>query len=140
MCEQGKAAGQCMKKLVDQHKLYRLNVRPNNRMIWLQNESNMASTNTDLHTAVRNGDVAALQAAIAAGAEINTKDQHKRTPLVLAAWAGQIVSRTALSSTENVNANFAMVISSEQFLLLVYAGSFEAAPGTWGICHRGCCR
>jgi ankyrin repeat protein len=62
-------------------------------MIWLQKGSNMASTNTDLHTAVRNGDVAALQAAIAAGADINTKDQHKRSPLVLAAWAGQIVSQ-----------------------------------------------
>lgn len=43
-----------------------------------------------LHNAARNGDVAAFNALIAApGADVDQKDNLKRTPLHLAAWAGQ---------------------------------------------------
>jgi ankyrin repeat protein len=44
----------------------------------------------DLHGAARTGDVAELGKSIAAGADVNARDKLKRTPLHLAAWAGQV--------------------------------------------------
>ena len=41
-----------------------------------------------LHAAARTGDVAALTHALASGDDINSKDNLKRTPLHMAAWAG----------------------------------------------------
>jgi len=41
-----------------------------------------------LHAAARTGDAAALTHALASGEDINSKDNLKRTPLHLAAWAG----------------------------------------------------
>ncbi|KAJ9529389.1 hypothetical protein QJQ45_013742, partial [Haematococcus lacustris] len=43
-----------------------------------------------LHAAARNGDMPALQAAIASGADLNARDNLRRTPLILASWAGQV--------------------------------------------------
>ncbi|GFH06485.1 ANK_REP_REGION domain-containing protein [Haematococcus lacustris] len=45
-----------------------------------------------LNTAARNGDMPALQAAIASGADLNARDNLRRTPLILASWAGQVES------------------------------------------------
>ena len=44
----------------------------------------------DLHSAARAGDVDALGKCIAAGADVNGPDRHKRTALHLAAYAGQL--------------------------------------------------
>ena len=44
----------------------------------------------DLHGAARTGDVDALGKCIAAGADVNGRDKHKRTALHLAAYAGQL--------------------------------------------------
>jgi len=46
----------------------------------------------DLHTAARNGDIPTLQSAVGAGQDLNAKDKLSRTPLHMAAWAGQTVS------------------------------------------------
>ena len=43
-----------------------------------------------LHAAARVGDIDALGKRIAAGDDVNEKDKVKRTPLHLAAWAGQV--------------------------------------------------
>ena len=45
-----------------------------------------------LHAAARTGDVAALTHALASGEDINSKDNLKRTPLHMAAWAGHAVA------------------------------------------------
>ena len=42
-----------------------------------------------MHAAARTGDVAALTQTIAAGGDVNERDALRRTPLHLAAWAGQ---------------------------------------------------
>jgi ankyrin repeat protein len=42
-----------------------------------------------LHAAARSGDVAALTQAIASGSDLNAKDTLRRTPLHMAAWAGE---------------------------------------------------
>lgn len=44
----------------------------------------------DLHGAARTGDLATLGTGIAAGADVNARDRLKRTPLHIAAWAGQV--------------------------------------------------
>jgi ankyrin repeat protein len=49
----------------------------------------------DLHTAARNGDVARMLELIGLGTDLNSRDKHSRTPLHLAAWAGQDVSNDA---------------------------------------------
>lgn len=43
-----------------------------------------------LHNAARSGNLVALTGAIAEGANLDVRDQHSRTPLILAAWAGHI--------------------------------------------------
>ncbi len=45
---------------------------------------------SDIHAAARNGDLAALQSAIGAGQSLDARDNLRRTPLMLAAWAGQV--------------------------------------------------
>ncbi len=50
-------------------------------------------TSFELHNACRNGDVESLQKLIVTS-DLNLRDQHQRTPLHLAAWAGQTVSLT----------------------------------------------
>lgn len=45
----------------------------------------------ELHNAARNGDVEALTRLIGTKANLNARDQHSRTPLHMAAWAGQTV-------------------------------------------------
>ena len=45
----------------------------------------------DLHTAARNGDTARILQLVAIGADLNARDKLARTPLHLAAWAGQMV-------------------------------------------------
>jgi hypothetical protein len=47
-----------------------------------------------LHDAARNGDVEAINKAVAAGQDVNARDAHKRTPLHLAAHAGQVRRRS----------------------------------------------
>ena len=47
----------------------------------------------DLHGAARTGDVQALGRDISAGADVNGLDKLRRTPLHLAAWAGQVRAR-----------------------------------------------
>jgi hypothetical protein len=58
-----------------------------------------------LHAAARNGDVAALTHAVASGADVNSKDKLKRTPLHMAAWAGQAASVQLLLSSGAVVAS-----------------------------------
>ena len=42
----------------------------------------------DLHTAARQNDSKRVLELVAAGGNINARDKHARTPLILAAWAG----------------------------------------------------
>jgi ankyrin repeat protein len=119
--------------LFDQNMICTATWKDENNMICQSKAAEMAS---ELHTAVRNGDVTALQAAIAAGADINGKDQLKRTPLVLAAWAGNIVSPQRMSLVCKLCTELPMTISS---FCPELAGDTQAAPGSWGICYRCCC-
>lgn len=43
-----------------------------------------------LHNAARNGDLITLTSAIASGTNLDVRDKHARTPLMLAAWANHI--------------------------------------------------
>eukprot|EP00891_Asterochloris_glomerata_P003802 jgi/Astpho2/3802/e_gw1.00062.176.1_t len=43
-----------------------------------------------LHHAARNGDLVELSKLLAAGAAVDEKDKHLRTPLHMAAWSGQV--------------------------------------------------
>lgn len=51
----------------------------------------------DLHTAARDGDTGRILQLVAIGADLNTRDKHARTPLILAAWSGQTVRRALRS-------------------------------------------
>jgi len=51
---------------------------------------------TPLHDLARAGDVPALTAALAAGADVNARDHYSRTPLVLAAHGGHAGAVAAL--------------------------------------------
>ena len=42
-----------------------------------------------MHAAARNGDVGVFNGLVAAGADVDQRDNLKRTPLHLAAWAGK---------------------------------------------------
>lgn len=44
-----------------------------------------------LHQASREGDLAMIGKLLSSGTDVNAKDKHKRTPLHIAAWAGQTV-------------------------------------------------
>jgi hypothetical protein len=66
-----------------------------------------------LHNAARNGDLVAVTAAIGEKANLDARDQHQRTPLMLAAWAGHknIVKaliaagvNVTLGASDNMNA------------------------------------
>jgi ankyrin repeat protein len=48
----------------------------------------------DLHAAARNGDTAAVVAAIAGKANVDARDKLSRTPLFLAAWSGKTEARS----------------------------------------------
>lgn len=45
----------------------------------------------NLHTAARTGDLEAIGTCLLAGVALNDTDDHSRTPLHLAAWAGHVV-------------------------------------------------
>jgi ankyrin repeat protein len=69
--------------------------------------------NNSLHNAARNGDLAVITAAIDEKANLDVRDQHQRTPLMLAAWAGhkEIVKalisagvNVGLGASDNMNA------------------------------------
>lgn len=53
-------------------------------------------SNADLLTAARDGDLAAITAAVADGADLETRDSHERTPLLLAATHDHVDVATAL--------------------------------------------
>ncbi|KAG7667340.1 hypothetical protein Ndes2526B_g04152 [Nannochloris sp. 'desiccata'] len=66
-----------------------------------------------LHNAARNGDLVAVTAAVGEKANLDARDQHQRTPLMLAAWAGHknIVKaliaagvNVTLGASDNMNA------------------------------------
>jgi ankyrin repeat protein len=48
----------------------------------------------DLHGAARTGDTQRILQLVGINADVNSRDKHSRTPLHLAAWAGQDVRRT----------------------------------------------
>jgi ankyrin repeat protein len=71
------------------------------------------ATDFSLHNAARNGDLVAVTAAIGEKANLDARDQHQRTPLMLAAWAGHknIVkaliaagAQVTLGASDNMNA------------------------------------
>jgi ankyrin repeat protein len=43
------------------------------------------------HAAAREGNLEELQKLIAAGQDLNAKDRHLRTALVMASWAGKVI-------------------------------------------------
>jgi ankyrin repeat protein len=58
-----------------------------------------------LHAAVRAGDIAEVRQALAAGADINARDTLGGTPLLDAAWSGNLeITNVLLSSGADVNA------------------------------------
>jgi len=86
-----------------------------------------------LHIAARNGDLVAVTAAIGDKENLDARDQHQRTPLMLAAWAGNknIVKaliaagvNVTLGASDNMNAlHFAAQKGhSECARLLITAG------------------
>lgn len=46
---------------------------------------------SELHNVAREGDVAKLVALLASSPDLDARDKLSRTPLILAAWAGQLV-------------------------------------------------
>ena len=46
----------------------------------------------DLHKAAREGNLAELTCLLTAGQDVNVRDKLSRTPLHLAAWAGQVMA------------------------------------------------
>lgn len=46
-----------------------------------------------LHAAARDGNLEELQKLIAAKQDLNERDKHHRTPLVMASWAGKVSLR-----------------------------------------------
>ena len=57
----------------------------------------------DLHGAARSGDVDALGKCIAAGADVNGRDKHKRTALHLAASEGNLpIAKALLQKGANI--------------------------------------
>lgn len=44
-----------------------------------------------LHAAAREGNLEELQKLIAAGQNLNAKDKHQRTALVMASWSGKVI-------------------------------------------------
>lgn len=46
----------------------------------------------DLHTAAKTGDLQRMLTLIGMQTQLDTRDKLSRTPLHLAAWAGQVVS------------------------------------------------
>ncbi|CAH2078557.1 unnamed protein product [Thlaspi arvense] len=54
------------------------------------NGGGRGGASADLHSAARSGDLAAVQSIISSNTlAVNSRDKHSRTPLHLAAWAGQ---------------------------------------------------
>ena len=43
-----------------------------------------------LHNAARDGNLQELEKLIAAGQDLNARDKHHRTALVMASWAGKV--------------------------------------------------
>jgi hypothetical protein len=54
---------------------------------------------SELHDAARTGDSAKIIELLAGSPDIDSRDKHSRTPLIMAAWAGQLVG-TQLSSIQ----------------------------------------
>ena len=44
-----------------------------------------------LHTAARDGNLEELKKLIADGKDLNARDKHQRTALVMASWAGKVL-------------------------------------------------
>ena len=61
---------------------------------------------TPLHAAARTGDAAAITELLAAKPDINARDEHARTPLHLAAWAGQTAGGGDRVSMSKIRVSF----------------------------------
>lgn len=80
----------------------------------------------DVHEAARTGDLDALGAALATGADINARDKHRRSPLHLAAWAGHLVRHNF------VGLGYSMLAGAAAFLAVsasvVHANTVAVQP------------
>ena len=65
-----------------------------------------------LHSAARDGNLQELEKLIAAGQDLNARDKHHRTALVMASWAGKVASAYFSKPEPSKRAKYATTLHS----------------------------